>query len=35
MIAARNDRTIREQRQSVVIGDKQFKVVKEFDDANE
>jgi hypothetical protein len=30
MIAARNDRTIRDVGQSVAIGDKQFEVVKEF-----
>jgi hypothetical protein len=30
MIAARNDRTIRDVGQSVVIGDKYFEVVKEF-----
>jgi hypothetical protein len=30
MIAARNDRTIRDVGQSVVIGDKHFEVVKEF-----
>jgi hypothetical protein len=30
MIAARNDRTIRDVRQSVAIGDKHFEVVKEF-----
>jgi hypothetical protein len=30
MIAARNDRTIRNVVQSVAIGDKHFEVVKEF-----
>jgi hypothetical protein len=30
MIAARNDRTIRDVGQSVAIGDKHFEVVKEF-----
>jgi hypothetical protein len=30
MIAARNDRTIRDVGQSVAIGDKNFEVVKEF-----
>jgi hypothetical protein len=30
MIAARNDRTIRDVRQSVAIGDKHFEVVKKF-----
>jgi hypothetical protein len=30
MIAARNDRTIRDVRQSAAIGDKHFEVVKEF-----
>jgi hypothetical protein len=30
MIAARNDRTIRDVRQSVAIGDKHFEVVLEF-----
>jgi hypothetical protein len=30
MIAARNDRTIRDVRQSVAISDKHFEVVKEF-----
>jgi hypothetical protein len=30
MIAAWNDRTIRDMRQSVAIGDKHFEVVKEF-----
>jgi hypothetical protein len=30
MIAARNDRTIRDVRQSVAIGNKHFEVVKEF-----
>jgi hypothetical protein len=30
MIAARNDRTIRDVGQSVVIGDKHFEVVKEL-----
>jgi hypothetical protein len=30
MIAAQNDRTIREVGQSVAIGDKNFEVVKEF-----
>jgi hypothetical protein len=30
MIAARNDRTIRDLGQSMVIGDKYFKVVKKF-----
>jgi hypothetical protein len=30
MIAARNDRTIRDVEQSVAIGDKHFEVVKEF-----
>jgi hypothetical protein len=30
MIAARNDRTIRDVGQSAVISDKHFKVVKEF-----
>jgi hypothetical protein len=30
MIAARNERTIRDVKQSVVIGDKHFEVVKEF-----
>jgi hypothetical protein len=30
MIAARNDRTIRDVGRSVVIGDKHFEVVKEF-----
>jgi hypothetical protein len=30
MIAARNDRTIRDVGQSVAIGDKHFQVVKEF-----
>jgi hypothetical protein len=43
MIAARNDRTIRDVRQSVSIGDKHFEVVKKFvqlgslhhDDTNE
>jgi hypothetical protein len=30
MIAARNDRTIRDVRQSVAIGDKHFEVVKEL-----
>jgi hypothetical protein len=38
MIAARNDRTIRDKGHSVVIGDKHFEVFKEFvylDDCNE
>jgi hypothetical protein len=41
LIAARNDRTIRDVGQSVAIGDKHFEVVKEFcvprisDDTNE
>jgi hypothetical protein len=39
MIAARNERTVRDVGQSVVIGDKHFEVVKEFvylaDDTNE
>jgi hypothetical protein len=35
MIAARNDRTIRDVGQSVAIGDKQFEIVKKFDDTNE
>jgi hypothetical protein len=30
MIAAQNDRTIRDVEQSVAIGDKHFEVVKEF-----
>jgi hypothetical protein len=30
MIAARNDRTIRDVGQSVAIGDKHFEVFKEF-----
>jgi hypothetical protein len=30
MIAARNDRTIRDVGQSVAIGDKHFEIVKEF-----
>jgi hypothetical protein len=30
MIAGRNDRTIRDVRKSVAIGDKHFEVVKEF-----
>jgi hypothetical protein len=30
MIAARNDRTIRDVGQSVTIGDKHFEVIKEF-----
>jgi hypothetical protein len=30
MIAARNDRTIRDVGQSVAVGDKHFEVVKEF-----
>jgi hypothetical protein len=30
MIAARNDRTIRDVVQSMAIGDKHFEVVKEF-----
>jgi hypothetical protein len=30
LIAARNDRMIRDVEQSVVIGDKHFEVVKEF-----
>jgi hypothetical protein len=30
MIAARNDTTIREVGQSVVIGDKHFEIIKEF-----
>jgi hypothetical protein len=30
MIAARNDRTIRDVEQSVAIGDKDFEVIKEF-----
>jgi hypothetical protein len=30
MIAARNDKTIRDVGQSVAIGDKYFEVIKEF-----